>query len=54
MDCESFSNEEKVALVGLVTNAEAEVTGSKAMLAQNSSTLLLKYLMTRVGRSALN
>ena len=38
VDCNSFSNEEKVAVVVPVTSVE--VTGSEAMLALCSSTLL--------------
>ena len=32
-DCDTFSNEEKVAVVDPVTSIEVEVTGSEAMLA---------------------
>ena len=51
VDCDTFSNEEKVAAVVPVTCVE--VTGSEAMLALNVSTLSLMCLMKRLGRSAL-
>ena len=51
LDCKTFSNEEKVAVVVPVTIIE--VTGSEAMLALSFSTLLLNFLMTRLGRSEL-
>ena len=47
----TFSNEEKVAVVVQVTNVEA--TYSEAMFAIGFSTLLVKCLMKRLGRSAL-
>ena len=50
VDCDNFSNEEKVAVVVQVTSVE--VTCSEAMLAISFSTLLLKCLMKRLGRSA--
>ena len=50
-NCETFSNEEKVAEVVPVTSVD--VTGSEAMLALRFSTLLVKCLMTRQRRSAL-
>ena len=40
VNCDTFSNEEKVAVVVPVTSVE--VTCSKAMLAQSFSTLLVK------------
>ena len=45
MDCHTFANEEKIAVVVPVTGAEAEVTCSKAMFALTLSTSLLKCLM---------
>ena len=51
VNCESFSNEEKVAAVVPVTSVE--VTCSEAMLALCFSTLLVKCLMEILGRSAL-
>ena len=49
--CDTFSNEEKVAVVVPVTSVE--VTCSEAMLALRFSTLLAKCLMKILGRSAL-
>ena len=49
VDCDTFSNEVKVAVVVPVTSVE--VTGSVAILALSSSTLLLKCLIKRLGRS---
>ena len=43
VNCDTFSNEEKVAAVVPVTSVEA--TCSEAMLALNSSTLLVECLM---------
>ena len=51
VNCDTFSNEEKVAAVVQVTSAEA--TCSEAMLALGLSTLLVKCLTVRLGRSAL-
>ena len=51
VDCDTFSNEEKVAVVVSVTSVE--VTCSDEMLAQSFSTLLVMCLMKRLGRSAL-
>ena len=51
VDCDTFSNEEKVAAVVQVTSVE--VTCSGAMLALYFSTLFVKCLMKRLGRSAL-
>ena len=51
VNCDSFSNEEKVAAVVPVTSVE--VTGSNAMLALSFSTLLVKCLIKILGRSAL-
>ena len=48
---DTFSNEEIVAVVVPVTSVE--VTYSEAMLALFFSTLLVKCLMKRLGRSAL-
>ena len=50
-NCDTFSNEEKVAAVVPVTSVEA--TCSEAMLALSFSTLLVKCLMKILGRSAL-
>ena len=52
-DCDTFSNEDKVAVVVPVTSVEVEVTRSEVMLALSFSTLLLNCLMKRLGRSAL-
>ena len=49
--CDTFSNEEKVAAVVPVTSAE--VTCSEAMLPLSFYTLLVKCLIKRLGRSAL-
>ena len=49
--CDTFSNEEKVVAVVLVTSVEA--TCSEAMVALSFSTLLVKCLMKILGRSAL-
>ena len=51
LNCDSFLNEEKVAVVVPVTSVE--VTCSEAMLALSFSTLLVKYLIKILGRSAL-
>ena len=51
VNCDTFSNGEKVAAVVPVTSVE--VTCSEAMLAQSFSTLLVKCLMKILGRSAL-
>ena len=51
VNCDTFSNEEKVAVVDSVTSVE--VTCSEAMLALSLSTLLVKCFMKRLGRSAL-
>ena len=51
VNCDTFSNEEKVAVVVSVTSVE--VTCSEAMLALSFSTLLVKCLMKGLGRSAL-
>ena len=51
VNCNTFSNEEKVAAVDPVTSVE--VTCSEAMLALSFSTLLVKCLMKIMGRSAL-
>ena len=49
--CDTFSNKEKVTVVVPVTSVE--VTCSEAMLALSFATLLVKYLVKRLGRSAL-
>ena len=49
VNCETFSNEEKVSAVVPVTSVE--VTCSEAMLALSFSTLLVKCLMKILGRS---
>ena len=51
VNCDTFSNEEKVAAVVPVTSVE--VTCSEAMFALCFSTLLVKCLMKILGRSAL-
>ena len=51
VNCDTFSNEEKVAAVVPVTSVE--VACSEAMLALSFSTLLVKCLMKILGRSAL-
>ena len=51
VNCDTFSNEEKVASVVPVTSVE--VTCSEAMLALSFSTFLVKGPMKRLGRSAL-
>ena len=51
INCDTISNEEKVAVVVPVTSVE--VTCCEAMLALCFSTLLVKCLMKRLGRSAL-
>ena len=51
VNCDTFSNEEKIAAV--VPIASFEVPCSEAMLALGFSTLLVKCLMKRLGRSAL-
>ena len=51
VNCDTFSNEEKVAVVVPVTSVE--VTCSEAMLALSFSTLFVKCLMKILGRSAL-
>ena len=49
----TLSNEENVGVVVPVTSVEVEVTGSDTMLDLSFSTLLVKCLMKRLGRSAL-
>ena len=51
VNCDSLSNEEKVAAGVPVTSVE--VTCSEAMLALCFSTLLVKCLMKILGRTAL-
>ena len=51
VNCDTFSNEEKVA--GVVPVTSVEVTCSEAMIALRFSTLLAKCLMKILGRSAL-
>ena len=51
VNCDTFSNEEKVAAVVPVTSFV--VTCSETMLAQSFHTLLVKRLMKILGRSAL-
>ena len=51
VNCDTFSNEEKVAAVVPVTIVE--VTCSEAMLALSLSTLLVTCLMKILGRSVL-
>ena len=51
VNCDTFSNEEKVAAV--VPVASVQVTCPEAMLALSLSTLLVKCLIKILGRSAL-
>ena len=51
VNCDIFSNDQKVALVVPVTSVV--VTCSEAMLALSFCTLLVKCLMKILGRSAL-
>ena len=51
VNCDTFSNEDKVAVVVPVTSVE--VTCSEAMLALSFSTLFAKSLMKILGMSAL-
>ena len=51
VNCDTFLDEEKVAVVVPVTSVE--VTCSEAMLALNFTILSAKCLMKRLGRSAL-
>ena len=51
VNCDTFSNEEKVAAVVPVTSVE--VTCSEAMLALSYSTLLVRCSIKILGRSAL-
>ena len=51
VNCDTFSNEEKVAVVVPVTSVE--VTCSVATLSLSLSTLFVKCLMKILGRSAL-
>ena len=48
VECDTFSNKEKVAVVVPVTSVEVEVTDSKAMFYLKLCTLLLKCLMKRL------
>ena len=52
--CEPFSNKEQVAVVFPLKSFVDVVTGSEAMIDVSFSTLLLRCLMKRVGRSALS
>ena len=51
VNCDTFSNEEKVAAVTPITSVEIKC--SEAMLSQSLSTFLVKCLMKILGRSAL-
>ena len=51
VNCETFSNEENVAVAVPVTSVE--VTGSDAMLSLSLSNLLVYCLMKRLGMSEL-
>ena len=51
INCDTFSNKEKIAAVVPLTSVE--VTCSEAVLALSFSTLLLKCLVKILGRSAL-
>ena len=51
INCDTFPNKERVAVVVLVTSVE--VTCSEVMLALGFSTLLVKCLIKRLRRSVL-
>ena len=51
VNCDTFTNEEKVAVVVPVTSDE--VTCSEAILALSFSSLLVECLMNKLARSAL-
>ena len=51
VNCDRFSNDEKVAVVVQVTSVE--VTCSEAMLALGFSTLMVGCLIRRLGRSGV-
>ena len=51
VNCDTFSNDEKVVAVVPVTSVE--VTCSEAIVALSFSTLLVKCLMKILGKSAL-
>ena len=51
VNCDTFSNEEKAAVVVPVTSIQ--ITCSEAMLALSFSTLLARCVMKILGRSAL-
>ena len=53
MDCDTFLDEEKVAVVVQVTSVEAEATVSNAMFALHFSTLVLNCVTKRLGNSPL-
>ena len=53
VNCDTFSNKDKVAVVVPETSVEVEVIIFEAMLALSFSTLLLNCLMKELGRSAL-
>ena len=53
VDCDTFSNEQTVAVVVPVKSVEVDVTGSEAMLALSFFTLSLKCLMKRLEKSVL-
>ena len=53
VDCDSHLDEEKVAVVVPVTSVEALVAGSEAMLGLCLCALLLRCLMKRLEKSAL-
>ena len=53
VDCETFSNKEKDAVVVPVTSVEAKITGSKAIFHLCFYTLLLKCLTKTLERSSL-
>ena len=48
LECDTFSNEEKVSVVVPVTSVEVELTASEAMRAISFSTLSSKCLMKRL------
>ena len=51
VNCDTFTNEENVEVV--VSETSVEITCSEAMLALSFSTLSLRCLMKKLGRSAL-
>ena len=50
MDCDNYSNREKVAVIAPVTSAKVMVTGSKAMFALSLFIVLLKVSNEKTGK----